>query len=213
MIRLTKHAKPDVLVEKEAAWTKEYDDFKNGLEGVPKAAEVRYRHADIKTTLRTESCDKCIYCESKISHVFPGETEHILPSSRRRDLVVAWDNLAYVCKECNREKGAYYDVNEPLINPYIEDPDDFLLFLGPMVYCKGVNGKGHLTILQLKLWRTALIERRKERIEQVLTLIQLCETKPEGPTKRLIWQQIQQEAAPDKEYSAFVREFIRARCG
>jgi hypothetical protein len=101
-----------------------------------------------------------------------------------------------------------------MINPFIEDPAAVLLFLGPMVVCRGVDPKGHRTIMLLKLQkRMSLVERRAERLERVLSLIQLYEEKADGPTKELIKAEILEETAPNKEYSAYVREFVLARCG
>src|SRR5262249_49893992 len=137
------------------------------------AALTRYTDARVKAVIRAEANDKCMYCESKVSHVFPGETDHIVPVSKRPDLVVAWDNLGYVCKECNREKGNYYDDASPLINPFTESPSDFLQFLGPAVFCIGPPLRGQLTISKLKLQRMALVQRRTERLEYVLKMIQL----------------------------------------
>lgn len=213
MIKLTKEPKPQILIDKETEWTEEYRLYKAG-NSVPEAAKTRYRHPEIKTTLRRESNDKCIYCESKISHIFPGETDHIFPASKRSDLIVWWDNLAYICKECNREKLDYYDLAEPLINPYIDNPSDHLMFYGPMVMNKNGDMKGYRTVYKLKLSkRMALLERRKEKLESIQTMLDLYHTLSEGNTRDILKQQILDEAAPDKEFSAFVKAYLFQSCG
>ena len=121
MIRLTKAHKPGVLGNQADAWTREYLELLEAGDEVPDSVRYRYRHPDVKEALRTEASYKCIYCESKISHVFPGETDHLAPVSERPDLYVRWENLGYVCKECNRAKGAYYSEAEPLINPFTDE--------------------------------------------------------------------------------------------
>ena len=63
MIKLTKTAKPSILVTKAASWTATYlADTSN------ENARDRYRHKDIKDALEKETYKKCAYCESKIAH-------------------------------------------------------------------------------------------------------------------------------------------------
>src|SRR5215204_673963 len=98
MIKLTKGPAPDILAQNRVKWADEYEAWRTGRD-VPAAAQYRYRHPEIKTALRAETFDKCVYCESKISHIHPGETDHIDPLHHRPDRVVDWDNLAYICHE------------------------------------------------------------------------------------------------------------------
>jgi hypothetical protein len=208
LIKLTKGPKPAVLASNEVAWREEYARYLRG-DDVPQAARFRYRHGDIKNALRSECFDKCIYCESKISHTFPGETDHLAPVSKRPDLVVEWQNLAYVCTECNREKLDYYSEAEPLINPYSDLPSDYLIFYGPIVLQRAGNGKGYRTVQKLKLTsRMALIERRKERIEALQALLDLLVRTEPGHTRDLIAEQIRDACAADKEFSAFLTAFV-----
>ena len=167
MIRLTKAPKPRILEDHAEVWTREYLELLEAGDDVPDGIRYRYRHAQIKETLRTESSDKCIYCESKISHVFPGKTDHLAPVSRRPDLYLCWENLGYVCKECNRSKGAYYSGVEPLIDPFWDEPSEHLAFYGPTVFHLPGDMIGLRTIRKLKLCRSALLERRRELLERL----------------------------------------------
>ncbi len=210
MIKLSKFEKPTILKEKESEWAAEYQRFINGDENVPKVAKFRYRHPDIKAALREEAFDKCIYCESKISHVFPGETDHILPISKRPDKAVEWENLAYVCTECNREKSNYYDENEPLINPYTDDPSVHLKFYGPLILQQTNDPKGYLTTKIMKLSRASLFERRKEKIEKIQLMLDHWKSLPDGQVKNILKNEILIEADKDKEYSAITSNFLKA---
>ncbi len=210
MIKLEKKPKPRVLEENEETWTKEYQLLMDGDNTVPKAAKFRYRHPDIKSTLKEEAFDKCIFCESKISHTFPGETDHIIPVSKMHASVVNWENLAYVCKECNRHKSDFYDENTPLINPFVDDPNDHLLFLGPIVLSRPNDPRGQVTRSLLQLSRAPLVERKKERLEKVKTLLDSLESFPEGDAKEFMREQALLEASSDKEYSATVKNFLAA---
>ncbi|MCA9070712.1 MAG: HNH endonuclease [Planctomycetaceae bacterium] len=162
----------------------------------------------MKATVREESHDKCTYCESKISHISPGHIEHLIPKSKRRDLVVCWQNLGYVCEECNREKGDYHEPDEPLLNPFIDNPEDHLLFFGPMILQKDL-GKGYRTIRKLKLSRPSLVERKKERIEYIQKLIVTWKSLPDSQTKQILKEEILGECRPDKEYSATIRNLLK----
>lgn len=205
MIKLTKNPKPEILVDKGQEWTSEY------LEGhssgsLTKTQRFRYRHRDIKEALRAETHDKCAYCESKISHIHPGETDHILPISHRPDLCVAWTNLTYVCSECNRKKSDYYDEKEPLVNPYVDDPSKHLTFFGPLVLHR--DQKGLRTTRKIGLSRTQLIERKQEQIERFNFLVQQWREVEEGTTRELLWEEILKYKTDGAEFAATMKAFI-----
>ena len=47
---------------------------------------------------------------------------------------------------CNRiNKKDYYDPQIPLINPYIDNPDDFFLFIGTIISARDNNSRGYVT--------------------------------------------------------------------
>lgn len=208
MIKIEKFPKPEILAQNEERWTEEYIRRKRGDLAVPKVAETRYRHPDIKSTLRAESDDKCIFCESKISHIFPGETDHIIPSSKKPEYIVKWDNLGYVCKECNRHKHDYHDERVPLLNPFIDEPEEFLIFVGPLVFPKPGRIRATTTVERLKLDRSALIERKKERLQSVQLLLERLQLFPEGSARQFLLEEIEAEGSASKEYSATVRQFL-----
>jgi HNH endonuclease len=165
MIRLTKGPAPDILVRRGEAWSTEY---LRRLEagGVRRDLPAYHRHAAVKTALRVESRDKCMYCESLVSHAQYGDIDHYVPVSVRPDLVVSWVNLGFSCERCNNNKGDYWDARLPLVNPYAEDPSDFLMFAGPIAVQKPGSLRGRVTIERIGLNRDELIARRKERLER-----------------------------------------------
>lgn len=115
MIHVDKGEKPTVLQENETSWTQEYLKARNSGNPVSPSIRFRYRHPTIKSALVQESHGKCIYCERKVA---TGETDHVRPVSQRPDQVFIWENLGFVCKECNMYKSDYYDESEPLLNPF-----------------------------------------------------------------------------------------------
>jgi hypothetical protein len=210
MIHIDKGEEPETLKANKEVWTEEYLDALEKGSATPVSIRYRYRHKDIKTALQKEAENKCIYCERKIPF---GETDHISPVSKCPELIVAWKNLGLSCKECNTYKGNYYSDNEQLINPFEDQPEEHLLFFGPMILQQVGDMKGFRTVEQLCLRRTELIERRKERIEQLQGLVEQWNSLPEGNTKEITKSKILEEAENDKEFSAIVRAYLLQALG
>ncbi|MFC3243972.1 HNH endonuclease [Gordonia humi] len=78
--------------------------------------------------------EKCAYCESVIEDVAPAHVEHILPKSIFPKLVLEWSNLTLCCPTCNANKKDYYSTEVSLLNPYVDDPSNHLMFLGAFVW-------------------------------------------------------------------------------
>ena len=205
MIKLTKGQKPAVLASNEEHWAREFIEALEA-ENLTDTTRYRYRHPDIKAALKAETHDKCAYCESKVSHVHPGETDHILPRLKRPDLVVSWANLTFVCSECNRRKLDYYSQDEPLVDPYASEPSEHLNFVGPLVLHR--DDTGFRTTRRIQLSRAELVERKQERIEQVNMLVQKWKETADGATKEFLRQEIVHYAASCSEFSATMAAFL-----
>lgn len=153
-----------------------------------------------------------MYCESFISHVHPGETDHILPIDKRPDLVVSWNNLGLVCTKCNHAKSNYYEPELPLLDPFVDEPNEHLMFFGPMVMHRDGSERGEITVSQLDLNRTdGLFERRKERIEQIQLILDRLASIGDGPLRNAIEGILGGELADRSEYAAFTREYVRQK--
>lgn len=209
MRRLNKQPEPQVLVDNGAAWRDEYLAALAAGE-VPNAIKYRYRHAEIRSALRVETSKKCAYCESKIAPIAPDHVEHILSKSARPELIVEWSNLTLACPTCNGLKGDYYSDAEPLINPYVEDPEEHLLHFGPFVLTRPGSAMGERTARRLQLSRVGLIERKAERIGLLEHLVARWHEQTEPELRNLLEGEIRQEAASDAEYSATVRAYLLA---
>lgn len=211
MVKLSKEPKPQILIDNAETWTKEYLDCIQRNVSPSETIAHRYNNSEIKSALEKETNGKCAYCESKIKHVEYGDIEHILPKNKkaRPDLYVEWENLTIACEVCNRtNKGDYYDPNLPLINPYIDNPDDYLIILGPMISARESNQRGFITEKTLNLNRAELIERRTERLNSVNSLLYAWSNESNPTIKSVLASQILEECKPDKEYSAFVKRFV-----
>lgn len=205
MIRLTKGPCPSILVAKGEAWTAEYaSSIASGT--MPPA---RYRESSIKQALEAEAHGKCIYCESRVSHTDFGNCEHILPKSKRPDLVCEWSNLGFVCPKCNNAKRDRYDPAIPFVNPFVDDPEDYFCFVGPMIWARLGQARAEATVAALDLRRSQLIEQRSERLEKVEGLIRRWFGLADGDSlKGVLWDEIGRECEPDKEYSAACKALV-----
>lgn len=125
----------------------------------PVALRTDYRHPDNKAALRDASVDKCMYCESKVSHSYFGDVEHIRPKGTFPELEFSWENLGFVCAKCNNAKLNQWHDATPYINPYEEDPSGHLTALGAYVYQRAGSERGEITWRDIDLNRPQLLER------------------------------------------------------
>jgi len=210
MIRLQKGPVPDVLLRNAVKWTQKYLEALQSGKKTSKSVRFPYRHKQIKEAIRKESHSKCIYCETIVSF---GETDHIHPVSRCPEQVVVWKNLALVCKECNTFKGDYHEPAEPLLNPFVDEPSEHVVLLGPMILQQPGNDLGLRTILQIQLNRDDLFQRRKSRIENLAKLVDQWKTHPKPATRELLRQALVEEGADSKDYAAAVRSYLKQSLG
>lgn len=211
MIKLQKIDKPQILIDNATTWTNEYLSYIDADKEPPNNVAHHYNHEEIKSTLEKETFGKCAYCESKLKHIEYGDIEHILPKNKsaRPDLYVDWNNLTLSCEVCNRtNKKDYYDKKLPLINPYIDNPIDHFLFLGPILSSRPNNQRAFTTELTLGLNRNELVVKRNERISSINILFYTWENEKNQTIKNVLAQELINECAADKEYSAFVKAFL-----
>lgn len=209
--QLTKGAKPAILVEREAEWTAAYLVWRAALATgtETRGSEPRkWGHQDIRQALEKETSLKCAYCESLIGAVAREHIEHIQPRAHRPELVVYWENLTLACPRCNGYKGDYFSQTESLLNPYADNLDGHLAFLGATVTYRPGSDVGQRTVLRLRLYRADLMLARSRRLEQVAQLVHQWAT-ADGPLADTLAEIIREEAAPDAEYAATVRGYLR----
>lgn len=104
----------------------------------------------LKDSLLDLSHGKCAYCEcdvKKESNYM--EVEHFEDKHHNPDKVMQWDNLLPSCKHCNGHKSDHDVVKEPIVNPFTDNPKDYL-YLQNYRY-KSRNDKGSKTIEVLEL--------------------------------------------------------------
>ena len=211
MIRLHKVTKPDVLVQNEIDWTATIVEKLAAGQSLTQTEKSRYRHPDIKAALVEETRGKCAYCESKLLHIHHGDVEHIYPKSLAPAKTVEWENLTLACEICNQNKSNLDPYVEAILDPYLVDPRDHLVFSGALMFSRGTP-QGISTRQILDLNRAELTERRRERLERLMSI---CETlqRPDLSlgAKKAIYDDLRHvEAGPAAPYSAMAQALVAA---
>lgn len=184
-----------------------------------------YRHEQVKMVLIETTHFKCAYCET-ISTGNYLEVEHFKPKSIYRELTLEWSNLLPSCKRCNLRKSAFDTGEFPIIDPYIEDPENFLkyefLSIKPSNHCPDEE-KTKRTINLCGLNRPELL---KERIRLLRVLTEYSNNLQQKVNNYILnntsrqnlnillnvknsLEIITQKSQPEENYSGLCRYFIR----
>jgi hypothetical protein len=203
---LVKVAEPDVLLANAAQWLEDFlADRQNNTK------RYRYRHPDIKSALKNETSNKCIYCESRIGHNTPGDIEHKVPTAKEPRRHFEWANLSIACGECNRRKNDYYNKYDGFLDPYVDAVDDFLQHCGPVVTAVVGSARGEVCVSTLELCspgRLELVAQKILKLNALHTLLERFNLVEPGPLKEVLRRQIADMAGSHSEYSAMVRSAL-----
>lgn len=204
MRRLTKLDEPEILRTQRAKWEADLESDPNS-----DTNKTRYRHADVKAQILEETHKKCVYCESKIRHIAPGDIEHMLPIMHRKDLRFEWANLTFACPECNRRKGSYHNTEVPFLNPYTDPVEELLIHVGPLVFSVPGNPSAAVTVVSLELNRNRLdlFERKAEHLAKAHTLSERRKA-VSSAFRPLLDSELTQMTQVDQEYSAMTAAFL-----
>lgn len=208
MRKLTKGAKPNILIQKASLWTSELMGYIRRGEEVPKIIKERYNHQEIKDALKKETYGKCMYCEGEIGSVAYPHIEHFRPKSLYPELTFEWNNLGLGCPVCNINKHDVFNTSVPFINPYEENPDDAFVFLGTMIKQKPGCIRAEFMISQLDLNRGELMEQRKAAIDNVSHLVERYVAETDPSVKQILRHTIKAEYGPGKPFSRSVKSAV-----
>lgn len=208
MIQLNKRPKPQVLIDNGLQWTKNLMYYvTNGL-SIPDNIKGKYRHIQIKSNVELETNGKCIYCESHVSHQYPGDVEHVIPKSVYPRLTFTWNNLSFVCYWCNNHKRNKVDKTCKLLNPYKDDINNHIRAFGPIVMHINDSKRGELTHREIKLNRIELVERRTDALQDLQNLIDKYKRETSPALKDILYQELLDSCLPDKEFSFCKKQFL-----
>lgn len=209
MRNLEKLATPNVLAENHDEWLTVFLADKTN-----KTNKYRYRHSEIKATLKEETGWKCVYCESKIGHNTPGDIEHKVPSSKVENLHFNWDNFTVACTECNRRKNDYYKEGEEFLDPYNDDVENAVQHYGPILGWNNGHERAEITVKTLELdtsIRFPLISRKIEKIEELNNVIERYVKEENLAIKTLMKQKIKRMINKKSEYSGMIKSIIETK--
>lgn len=158
----------------------------------------------------SETNGKCAYCESKLRHIHHGDVEHIYPKSLDPTRRFDWENLTIACEICNQNKSNKDPNAEYIIDPYNLDPNEHIIFFGAMLYPLG-SAYGKNTTVLLDLNRAELVERRRERLDQIMSIFEtVLRTDLPMVTRRAILENlVSEDAAPQAPYSAMTKSVLK----
>ena len=132
MIKLTRSNPPEKLTEE--IQKKLTEEFKKN-----KKKRV-WDKAYIKNALLKECNGKCIYCESRIGSGYKEmHVDHFHYKDKYVDEVVSWNNLNPSCPHCNKNKSTHDTYEDPIINPFEDNPQDYFYIKNCRYYSKNNN--------------------------------------------------------------------------
>ena len=210
MIPIVKGIEPQVLTLNKSKWTNDLLSYLSRREKIPNSLKSNYNHVDVKDVLRKESRFKCMYCESTIAHISYEHIEHIKPKSKHPDLTFDWENLGLACQICNMNKGDEFNDTFPFINPYLDDPENFLVALGNYIHHRPNNTRAELTQAVIKLNRPELIEKRSERLDSIKRLIDRYHAATDPLLQKILKEEIEIEIGEDKPYTMCAQSLYKA---
>lgn len=211
MIELKKEPKPNILTTNGSQWTSQLMQYVINGQPIPKHVGGRYRHDQIKDAVKIETNEKCAYCESKVTHQYPGDVEHIIPKAVYRRLTFTWNNLSFVCYWCNNHKHDFVDKQCKLLNPYKDQIDSHLQPFGPIIMHINQSKRGELTWREIQLNRKKLIEMRTEKLEELQNLIDKYEAETLPALKNILKQELIDNTKSDSEYSFVKKQYLKDR--
>ncbi len=174
-----------------------------------------YKHPDNKKALATATNNKCMYCESCITHIDFGDVEQIKPKADDKypSLAYEWSNLGLACGKCNNAKSSKFFDEAPFIDPFSENPDEHLIALGAIITQRNGSERGEITIREIALNRPELLEKRMERMQTIIVALNAAHRTQLEMLKSSALAELEKEAQSDKEYSLIVKALLRANAG
>ena len=104
----------------------------------------------LKEAVLNMAFGKCCYSEILLDEESKYmEIEHFYPKSKYPKKVLEWGNLFPACKKCNIAKDDHDVEAEPIINPFSDDPKEFLYFKNYRYFPKNEVGERTISVLDI----------------------------------------------------------------
>ncbi|PPH51929.1 HNH endonuclease [Rathayibacter sp. AY1E2] len=204
MRRLSKNSAPEWLQLHQEEKTREYL-------AAPKDHKPRpWSNTEVINALKIEASHKCIYCESIIDDVSYSTVDHIKPKKVFPDMVLDWKNLGIACSRCNTNKSDYWTNDEGLrlLNPFEDDIEEHLQFLGPLTVALLSSSRGKNTLRQLKfVEREDLLISRMRRIEDLDRILRIW-ADTDNPEYRAVYaEDVRDCIGESREFAGVLRSY------
>lgn len=212
MIKLSLIAKPAELTEEVEAQLVE--EFKRSGKAV-------WKKPYIEQALLKMTHNKCAYSEQLLNQESAYmEIDHFRYKDKYKDEVVRWGNLLPSCKKCNITKGNHDVLEDPIVNPLVDNPKDFLFVKCFRYYSRNHNEKGQSTIDVLALNdRVHFVNPRSniaflvaDEIETLFGKLMLDDTDKKRRNTISRIKTTLEECCPKHVYSAVISTYILYEC-
>lgn len=169
----------------------------------------------IENALLQMTHGKCAYSEQfvnqKSSYM---EIDHFKYKDKYKDEVVRWGNLLPSCKKCNTTKHNHDVVLEPIVNPLVDEPKDYLYVRAFRFYKRNEKGKRTIETLALND-KLHLVNPRSQMgfdiADHLDSLYEKLKADDTDKKRRNTLSKIKstlESCGPEYEYSAIVSTFI-----
>ncbi|MBS0861927.1 hypothetical protein [Providencia rettgeri] len=207
MIKLQQVACPDYLSSVKARELTDEFIRSNNKKSV-------WNNKNIKNSLLESSHNKCAYCECDVSEESKYmEVEHFKCKSIYPNDVVLWSNLLPSCKRCNGVKSNHDVCLNPIINPYIDEPNQHLKVRFARFRPIDDLGKVTIDVLQLNDHQRLASKRAKlvlaldDKLDELKEKVVNFNNNPTAKDQREILTKIHgilSECQPSEEYSGIM---------
>lgn len=169
----------------------------------------------IEKALLAMSHNKCAYSEQYINQESAYmEIDHFKCKSLYEDCVVEWGNLLPSCQKCNRTKWNHDVVSEPIVNPLIDTPKEFLYVKAFKYYPRDKKGETTIDVLaindriHLTNPRAELGFKIAENIGNLFESLKSASTPRKQNNTLSKIKSALEECGPTFEYSAVISTYI-----
>jgi uncharacterized protein (TIGR02646 family) len=165
LIRLPK---PQILIDREDNWTKDFI-----TSGKERPDSSKYAHDKIRIQLATMSFHKCFYCESKLKQTTK-EVDHHIEVSIKKELAFVWTNLYLSCDNCNNKVNHDAIPIDEALDPCSNNDSEIqehLTFVDEQITSVGNSILGLKTIQKYRLDSELLDSRRILQLKNFLKVL------------------------------------------
>lgn len=169
----------------------------------------------IENALLQMTHNKCAYSEQLVNQKSSYmEIDHFKHKDKYKDEVVRWGNLLPSCKKCNTTKHDHDVVSEPIVNPLVDEPKDYMYVKAFRFYKRDEIGQRTIETLALNDKLHFIDPRSKmgfdiaDHLESLYEKLKADNTDRKRRNTLSSIKSTLESCGPEYEYSAVVSTFI-----